>query len=181
MCASVITYTTPKTMSPEGLRRKLEVEGWRLGARRRCPRCNAPKAHKENTMPVATPTPPPPPLAPAGAAPSDAARAIRRAVLVWLDEAYDVTKHVYRAGVTDESIAKETGSAVEAVKKLREEFYGPLAEPTELAEVRAEIAAIRKETSGARDALDMKLSALNGRMVAAEQKLERAAKAGGWA
>ena len=132
-------------------------------------------------MPVATPTPPPPPLAPAGAAPSDAARAIRRAVLVWLDEAYDVTKHVYRAGVTDESIAKETGSAVEAVKKLREEFYGPLAEPTELAEVRAEIAAIRKETSGARDALDMKLSALNGRMVAAEQKLERAAKAGGWA
>lgn len=187
-CAGVVTFATPKVMSPEGLRRKLEVEGWRLGSRRQCPKCNAPKAQskekvsvsdKSTLMTAAAPramaaaTPP-------AQSPTDAARAVRRAVIQWLEEAYDVGKSAYRAGVTDDSIAKETGAAVALVKQLREENYGPLAMPSEVAELLAEMSAIRREGTEARELLDTKLSALNGRQTAVEQKLERLAKANGW-
>lgn len=183
-CGRVITFHTPKVMSPEGLRRKLETNGWRLGSRRQCPTCNADKPQPKEkpvteTKLAAVPKPPAPPAAPLS--PTEAARAVRRAVIQWLEEAYDVGKSGYRAGVTDESIAKETGAALALVKQLREENYGPLSIPPELAELVEELAAIRREASTAREALDVKLSALNGRATAAEQKLVRVAKANGWA
>lgn len=184
-CGGVVTFATPKIMSPEGLRRKLEVEGWRIDRRRHCPKCNAARPHKEekpvtdkaqlasSAAPRAlsvVPTPPP------AVAPTDAARAVRRAVIQWLEEAYNVERQAYQAGVTDDSIAKETGAALALVKQLREENYGPLAVPPELAELVEELRTIRREVGD----METKLSALNGRATVTEQKLARVAQKHGW-
>jgi hypothetical protein len=197
VCGQTHTIELAKATPPQGVRRKLEVAGWRIGRRRLCPNCNKPAeyevgygrppkhtqfqpgqsgnpAGRPRTKETPVPKETPPPI------PTEAARAMRRSVIQWLEEAYDVPTSAYRAGVTDASIAKETGAPEALVGQLREENYGPLAEPSELAEVRAELAAIKREAADARQALDMKLSALNGRQTAAEQKLARVAKANGW-
>lgn len=182
-CDQVITFRTPKVMSPEGLRRKLEVDGWRLARPRHCPNCNAARPQTKEkpvtdkpTLAV-VPTPPAPPAAPT---PTDAARAMRRAVIQWLEEAYDVDKANYRAGVTDESIAKDTGAALALVKQLREENYGPLSLPPELAEVMEELGGIKRELTTTREKFDSAMSAITGRAMAAEQKLARIAQKNGW-
>lgn len=126
------------------------------------------------------PTPPVPPAQPSALSPTDAARAMRRAVLQWLDEAYDVGKSIYRAGVTDESIAKETGASVALVKQLREENYGPLSMPPELTEVMEELAGIKRDLLTTREKFDSAMSAITGRAMAAEQKLSRVANKNGW-
>jgi len=184
-CDQVVTFRTPKVMSPEGLRRKLETEGWRLARPRHCPTCNAAKPQPKEKKPVTeqpklavVPTPPAPPAAPS---PTDAARAVRRAVLQWLDEAYDVDKSNYRAGVTDASIAKETGAAAALVKQLREENYGPLSIPPEIAELAADLEALRRDTREEQGRHDSAMSALNGRAVTLDDKIKRLASKNGWA
>jgi hypothetical protein len=185
-CAQVVQFHTPKVMSPEGLRRKLETDGWTLARVRQCPACNAAKSQTKENTPVAIEQPKlavvatPPATTAAPMSPTDAARAMRRAVLQWLDEAYDVARSAYRTGITDATIATETGAAPALVKQMREENYGPLLVPTEIAELVEELAAIRREASEARDGLDVKLSGLNGRAMAAEQKLARLAQKNGW-
>jgi hypothetical protein len=181
-CAQVVTFATPKVMSPEGLRRKLEAEGWRIDRRRHCPECNAVKPHKEekpvtdkaqlasSAAPRALSVVPPT----AAGAPTDAARAVRRAVIQWLEEAYNVERQAYQAGVTDESIAKETGAALALVKQLREENYGPLAVPPELVE---ELASLQRQVGD----METLLSALKGQATATHQKLVRVAQKHGWA
>lgn len=185
-CDQVVTFRTPKVMSPEGLRRKLETDGWRLARPRHCPTCNAaqpqtkekkPVTHKPTLMATAAPravaaAPPP--------TPTEAARAMRRQVIQWLEEAYDVDKSAYRAGVTDESIAKETGAALALVKQLREENYGPLAIPPEFVGLATELEALRRETREEQGRHDSVMSALNGRAVTLGDKITRMAAKNGW-
>lgn len=182
-CGRAITFKTPKVMSPEGLRRKLETEGWRLARPRHCPNCNAvkpqtkekPVTDKSTLMATAAPR-----AVATVPTPTDAARAMRRAVIQWLEEAYDVGKSVYRAGVTDESIAKETGAALALVKQLREENYGPLSIPPEIAELAADLEALRRDTREEQGRHDSAMSALNGRAVTLDDKIKRLASKNGW-
>lgn len=95
---------------------------------------------------------------------SDQARAAKRAVMQWLDEAFNVEKGTYRAGISDASIAKETGVAEAKVKSLREEFYGPLGEPDELRELRETIAAFEKKAKNQFDALMQEATGINRKL-----------------
>ncbi len=183
-CAQVVKFATPKVMSPEGLRRKLEVEGWRLARPRCCPLCNAALPQMKEKKPVSDKSTLMATAAPRAVAtvptPTDAARAMRRAVIQWLEEAYDVGKSVYRAGVTDESIAKETGAALALVKQLREENYGPLSIPPEIAELAADLEGLRRDTREEQGRHDSAMSALNGRAVTLDDKIKRLASKNGW-
>lgn len=73
--------------------------------------------------------------------PTERTKAAKREALTWLEEAFNVERGNYKAGVDDASIAKETGLSEEAVKALREDFYGPLKVPSELETLRSEVAA----------------------------------------
>ncbi|MFL5900892.1 MAG: hypothetical protein ACJ75S_06800 [Solirubrobacterales bacterium] len=85
-------------------------------------------------------------IASATLTPSARAKAARREVMQWLEESFELTgpeKGRYKAGVTDATIAKETGCSEDAVKKIREEFFGLLDKPKELDGISAEIGTLR--------------------------------------
>lgn len=110
----------------------------------------------------------------APAAASDEARAAKRAVMQWLDEAFNVEKGTYRAGISDASIAKETGVAEAKVKALREEFYGPLGEPEELRVMRDDLALVKKNIVAALAGYDETIARI-------ERRFEAACAKNGWA
>lgn len=100
-------------------------------------------------VPMQTPTTQTSPLAVAAASanpsPSAKAKAARRAVMQWLNESFELTgaeKGRYKAGITDASIAKETGCAKSAVKQIREEFFGVIDRPKELDTISAEVGSL---------------------------------------
>ncbi len=143
--------------NPERIRRVMAAIGWRMnGGHIVCPDCQAAerasKASRKAQLKTTTATAPvanieapketkPMPadnVTPIAAAPQPTkdARAMRRAVLEWLEQGYDTDAGRYRPGITDATIAKETGAAEQMVGKLREEFYGDAGEPPELQEAR---------------------------------------------
>lgn len=71
--------------------------------------------------------------------PSEPGLAARRAAIEWLVEAFDADKGRYRSGVSDASIAKETGLSEHAVAEIRELNFGPLKEPAEIENARGEL------------------------------------------
>lgn len=74
--------------------------------------------------------------------PSAKAKAAKRAVMTWLDEAFEITGPDvgrYKQGFSDASIAKETGCSEKAVADLREEFFGKIAKPRELDSIKVEV------------------------------------------
>lgn len=105
---------------------------------------------------------------------SDPARAAKRAVMQWLDEAFNVEKGTYQAGVSDATIAKETGVAETKIKALREEFYGPLGEPDELREMKAKLIAVEAAYLEAARVFDQEVARIKRRFDALCNKM-------GWA
>lgn len=65
-------------------------------------------------------------------APTPAAGRAKRLVYMALEEDYDEIKRAYKPGKSDATVAKECGVSDALVKTIREESYGPLAEPNEI-------------------------------------------------
>jgi hypothetical protein len=82
---------------------------------------------------------------PAPAASSDAARQARRLLRLALEDYYDDRARCYRDGRTDASLAKEFGLSESAVAKIREEDYGPLERPTDLAGLIADVREAKRQ------------------------------------
>lgn len=134
-----------KRLPPDAIVAKLKRLGWKTGSKLICPSCNGhaprpvlveePMQKAELTSGTA--------LSSSGAmpAPESTARALRRAVVEWLDQAYDLPKQCYKEGFSDATIAKETGTSETNVAKLRDEFFGPAAppEPKEIRRLREAI------------------------------------------
>jgi hypothetical protein len=68
---------------------------------------------------------------------------IARRVFGLLDDHFDETTKRYRAGYSDERIAKEADTAIELVMRLRREAYGELAEDPKITELRDEIELVK--------------------------------------
>ena len=107
----------------------------------------------------------------AAAQPSKDARAMRRSVLEWLEQGYDTANGRYNAGITDATIAKETGAPETLVKKLREEFYGDAGAPPEYEALLAAIAKCERDLAAGLTACEQEIEA------AKEQMLQTAATA----
>lgn len=155
-----------KKFPPEVVAKKLMQAGWKVGNKLTCPKhakghrreqgmdgdqidaCALPEtteqqpAHawllpQQEEAPMTTPTPPP--------SASVAAKAKQVEAITWLAESFDAEKGVFKGDVSDATIAKETGLSVEAVVALREQFFGELKEPPEIAAFRRDLAACKEK------------------------------------
>lgn len=70
------------------------------------------------------------------AEPSHDAKRAKRVAVQWLDECFDAEAGQFKGGMSDKTIATEVGVAEKVVAELREEFFGPIREPEQLAEFR---------------------------------------------
>lgn len=136
---------------PDIIRKHFIQRGWRLDRAALCPTCQEKKPvaiekTKSITQPIAT----------------DAARTAKQLVFLALIDFYDPASRAYKPGHGDATIAKEYGVAAEFVAKIREADFGPIVEPSEVAELRAEIAE------------------LGVRLVAAQRRFDVLAQRNGW-
>lgn len=124
-CGAHTEWAFPTRMPPEGIKRHFIQTGWLLRNRVTCPDCTTNKKEKK---PMATP-----PQKNTEIAPSFDAKAARRDAHDLIAISFDIQSGQYRDDYSDDRIAKETGLSVEWVKQRREDEFGPLKEPCELA------------------------------------------------
>lgn len=144
--------------APDAVAKRMLGAGWTIGRKLLCPKHSrkskapAPEPVKqEEVMPdTVNGIELTPPAKPATTV-SDRARAAQREALNWLTESFNVEKGTYCKDVSDASIAKETGLAVNVIVQLREQFYGPLKAPSEIEEFRTAFKALRSEISAQGD------------------------------
>lgn len=162
----VVDVTISPGQHPDAVAKKLLNDGWTIGRRLMCP--NTHKKRKERAMPenqneapIVTPTP------------SPAAGRARRLVYMALEEYYDEARKNYRPGRSDASIAKECGVSETLVRTIREESYGPLATPSELAAVLAQVEEFKRQAAAQYEA--HKETALE-----LEKKIDEIVRKNGW-
>lgn len=171
----------------EFVAKQLIKAGWTIGNKLSCPEHSQPKKKKpakrpakkkQETQPMpslaSTPTPSPEPEA------TDSARQAKRRAMDWLSESFTASTGRYAEGVTDATIAKETGISEAKIKELREEFYGPLKEPAEIAEMRGELQALRDRLQDAETQFTSVVSRLVTDVSEQQRKLEKMCKANSW-
>lgn len=95
---------------------------------------------REETTMTATITPLPQPDPPPS---SEAARTAKRLAIMALEEGFVDGR--YKAGVSDETIAKMTGLSEAKVAAYREEFHGPIKKPAEIEEASAKLRQLQEE------------------------------------
>lgn len=122
-----------KLPSSDIVRKHFKTRGWSLAKRVKCPACSnqrkEPRAVSTVT-PIKSPAPDP--------------RAQRRDAHALIELYFDIPGGRYKEGYSDERIAKETGIAPAWVKQRREDEFGPLKQPDELADMRAQLAEAEK-------------------------------------
>lgn len=177
-----IEHQMEKMLPPDALKRQLANRGWRLGKHLSCPDHTV-----RERKSVTTEAPQPAVVTPAAGMTADA-RKVHRAVMEALMSVYDDDGKRYSAGYTDQKVADETGAAVEYVRKTREEFFGPVAVPAELNEVRQEmdalvgsIALARRDMAQINRNAKSRFDNLDKIAKGISDKLDRIAKKNGWA
>lgn len=90
--------------------------------------------------PIVPPAPPAIPAPPTAAQASEAARNAKRLAMIALEDLFVDGR--YKTGASDEKIAKDCGISTVKVAEIREEFFGPIKEPNEIASARAELATL---------------------------------------
>lgn len=127
-CGEAVEFVTHKGYPPEQMAKKIRASGW-ITKPLLCPKHAAAHALKHRNEPKGKADMPQ--TEPKPADPTAAAKAAQRNVLRWLDEAFNTETGTYAAGISDATIAAETGVSKDKVAKLREDFHGPLKAPTE--------------------------------------------------
>lgn len=179
-CGDEHVETFDKKLPVEIVRKKLMQRGWNLAKQPICSPCSNKAKEQREPKPMATAPVTPPDR-------SDAAKKAKRMIYMALEDYYDEAKKTYRPGHTDASISEATGASVEFVKRIREEDFGPLAEPGEIVEFRATIAAFGErignfETDARtlKGALDITAEQLRSGLANLTAQIDRIAKRNGW-
>lgn len=73
---------------------------------------------------------------------SEQAREARRMCHMMIEDKFDIVKGCYKDGYTDKKIADECGVSEHWVTRRRDEEFGPLKEPPEIEQARAELDAL---------------------------------------
>ncbi len=133
-------------MPPERIHRYFAEHGWINRRRLTCPDCAKPKP-KEPKM---TDTTTRPALSAVPAPNPDVQKRHKRLVLLALEDCFDEKTMRYRPGHDDASVAKELDLAPAFVITVREEFFGKLAEPEGVAEMRAKIEGLTAQLNDVR-------------------------------
>jgi len=181
-----VEYPMEKMLPPDALKRQLSNRGWMLGKRLACPEH---QGRNTPTMPSATQPPSDARIAePPTPEQTAAAKKVHRAVMEALMSVYDDDGKRYTAGYTDAKVADETGAACEYVRKVREDYFAPIAVPVELNEVRQEmdalvgsIALARRDMAQINRNAESRFDDLDKIAKGIGQKLDAIAKKNGWA
>lgn len=152
-------------LSPDGVVKSMLNHGWTCGSNPVCPE-HSRKPRKPNPAPIVQKDVPEMATAPdtVKPQPSDAAKRAKRLVYQALEDYYDDTKKAYRPGHSDDSIAKETSAALEFVRKIREEDFGPLGVPPELQILIDHAASLRREMTEAFASYQSRIDSFNTRI-----------------
>ncbi|MEG8222437.1 hypothetical protein OSJ57_17680 [Sphingomonas sp. HH69] len=134
-CGTVETHEYLRAPPAEALPRKFSQKGWSAGTKAVCPQCITKKRNKTMTA-VASVTP-------LKAAQTPDVRQQRRDAHTLIELYYDLASSTYKDRYSDEKIAKETGLPKEWVAKRREDEFGPIKEPNDLAVIRQEVATAK--------------------------------------
>lgn len=139
---------------PDIIRRHFSIRGWSIKRKAICPQCKSKKDAKpmNNVAKIEPKTAP--------QLPSPDARAQRREAHGLIELSFDIGKGCYQEGYSDARIASETGASLAWVKQRREEEFGPLKQPDEIAQLRAEIETIAADFTARVEAVGGKLTAL---------------------
>lgn len=163
----VVDVPVRSGLPPDVIAKQMLNKGWSFGSRLSCPECGRRRAKSNpDSKKIAMSTTDKPQA-------SDAARKAKRLVYQALEDAYDDVAKRYRNGWSDDRVAKETGAAPAFVKQIREQDFGPLGEPVELASLRHEVDALRAEASASNADLIRRVDAL-------AQKLTNICRQNGW-
>ena len=128
-CTAVGEVGLRAVIPPEQIDKKFKQRGWRLD-----PHICPDHAAKRPEKPIMAATP----------APSPAAIQAQAKMFNLLNDTFDADKGVFAHDWTDQRIADTTNLAVETVVAFREAAFGPLKEPPEFAQIRADIAALEE-------------------------------------
>ena len=134
---------------PDIIRKHFIIRGWELRKKPRCPTC-ATKREKNMTKIANAPADQPPP--------SDAAKRARRMVYMALEDYYDEGKKAYKPGYSDKTIAKDTGASEAVVAAIREQDFGPVGPPNEIAEILEAVKALTARLDKLMDANGWKVT-----------------------
>ncbi|OHC95590.1 MAG: hypothetical protein A2792_03615 [Sphingomonadales bacterium RIFCSPHIGHO2_01_FULL_65_20] len=166
--AHIVDVFVKPGQNPDAIAKKLLNEGWTLGHSLTCPEhrrkserpCQTGKQHMEK---IETP-----------AKPSDAARKAHRMLMMALEDYYDEAGKQYKDGYSDTRLAAEIGCSEQHVRETREQYFGPLAVPNDVAEFRSALDKLRAEAGQMTASIAKSLQSM-------EQRLDRLCKRNGWA
>lgn len=165
-----VEHHLDKMLPPDAMPRQLAQRGWIIARRKAtCPE----HAQKEKPMPE------PAAIAPEKEATPDAKR-VHRAVMEALMSVYDDDGKRYSSGYTDARVAEETGAALAYVQKVREDYFGPIAEPAEVAAFREELATVRRQADKLESDAKAVATGIRATVDDLSAKLDRLVKANGW-
>lgn len=173
-------HTLDRMLPPDAMPRQLAQRGWRIARRKAtCPDC---VTKETTTMPEPTAI-----TAPQEREATPDAKRVHRTVMEALMSVYDDDAKRYTGGYTDAKVAEETGAALAYVAKVREDYFGPIAEPAEIVALREDyaavieaIAAVRRDMATMRQGFETALADLDKKAQAIGTKLDAAAQANGW-
>lgn len=150
-CGQEDHWSATRVISPERAIPKIIQLGWQIGGSLLCPICVLAHRHKAANKPQLTIVEQPvtnniakletPKLL-------DDQKKNKRLVILALEDYFDEVAKRYRDGKSDRSISEELSLSVGFVANTREEFYGKLAEPEEVAQFRTELDGIQKGLDG---------------------------------
>lgn len=151
--------------SPSLMVRNMHKKGWDVRAKRAplCPTCirqrkvipmntRASGAHAGASAPLAV------------AMNVAVSAKITRTVFSILEDRFDEAKRLYRDGWTDERTAKEAGTTVEIVQRLRREAFGELAEDPRVTAFKDDLALLRLDIEQAMLALGRRCDEMASRL-----------------
>jgi len=158
-CGSHDEWRLSNRPPPETLPKHFQTKGWETSRKATCPLCAAKRAKPAKPKePIVNSFDKIMNIVPK---PQPDARTQRREAHDLITMAFDIPAGRYNEGYSDERIAKETGISKDWVRQRREDEFGPLKEPNELAAVRIEISDLKLLANGMAAKLD-KLAEKNG-------------------
>lgn len=206
----IVDVVVPPGQNPEAVAKKLVRDGWTVGSRLKCPNKPTKQERKADmdketraigmggasSRAIAVAAPPVAKnddevvgvlvveVTPDEKVPTPAAGRAKRLVYMALEDYYDEAKKAYRPGHSDALTAKECNVAEQVVRQIREEAYGPLAEPNEIGGFRAELAAAKtaldEAERNAHAQVKAAASAYCKAIESVERRLSVMAKKNGW-
>jgi|GEM_PF-6971433 len=140
ICGTQDHWSAAQMVGPQTAIPKVIHMGWQVDGKITCPACiAAKKARKVVPMKLVTPAA----VATAGLVDMDQMKKHKRLVIAALEDYFDEGTKRYRDGKSDKVISDELDLSEKFVATVREEFFGAIAEPEDIAAFRAELAGMQ--------------------------------------